>query len=146
MTCISVLSDMEKNLSANCLKHHVKPCCATHIGSAFLDITKDSISDTNASPTRAEAALYDFTLLLRVRLIEVIQPLIIFIFRHGDKIRSRAGRCGQIQGIAIIERTSSSYVMETTSTREPCDPLCSSNRRCTRTFTTRASPSICVHT
>lgn len=50
-----------------------------------MDITKDGISDANASATCAEAALYDFAVLLRVRWVEVVQPLIVF-FRHCNEI------------------------------------------------------------
>jgi hypothetical protein len=55
-----------------------------------LNITKDSISDTNASATCAEAALYDFAILFRMRLGEVVQPLIVF-FRHCGHIDREQG-------------------------------------------------------
>jgi hypothetical protein len=64
---------------------HVKLGDATYIRSTFLNVTKNSISDTNASATRTEAALYDFTILLRRRLGKVVQPLIVFVFRHCDR-------------------------------------------------------------
>lgn len=69
-------------LSVCNLNYHASLRHATHIGPAFLDITKDGISDTNASTTRAEMALYDITLLSRLRRMKVAQPLIVFIFRH----------------------------------------------------------------
>lgn len=58
---------------------------ATHIWTTFLNITKDGISDANASATCAEAALYDLAVLLRVGRVEVVQPLIVF-FRHCNEI------------------------------------------------------------
>jgi hypothetical protein len=77
------------------LKYYARPRYATHIGSTFLNVTKDGICNTNASPTCAEAALYNFTLLLRLRLIKVVQPLVVFIFRHCDKIDRVQGDVGK---------------------------------------------------
>ena len=94
VTCISVL--LVENHSLVChLMYHVRPHHATHIGPAFLNIAKDGISDTNASATRAEPALYDFTLLLCMRLIKVVQPLVVFVFRHCDKIDQDQGYVGK---------------------------------------------------
>ena len=76
---------IEEDLSACHPVYQAKLRRATHIWTTLLYITKDGISDTNASAARAEAALYDFTILLRLRLCKVVQPLIVFLC-HCDKI------------------------------------------------------------
>ena len=123
---------MEKHLSACRLEYHFRFRYATHVGPAFLDITKDGISDTDAPATCAEAALYDLTLLLRLRLRKVVQPLIVFVIRHCDKIERVQGDVGKQKVEPTIERTSSSCRGDIPTTAQPFEPLCSSNRRCTR--------------
>ena len=90
-----LIGNGECNLHLDTIREHLLACdllCClklrntTHIWPAFLNITKDGISDTNASAACAEAALYDFTILLRLLLGKVIQPLIVFVFRHCDEI------------------------------------------------------------
>jgi hypothetical protein len=80
------LGTIEQHLSACHLMYHPKLRHATHIWTTFLDVTKDGISDTNAPATCAEAALYDFTILLRLLLGKMVQPLIVFVVRHCDRI------------------------------------------------------------
>jgi len=71
----------ECNLHLDTVKEHMLAChppgCpklrnTTHVWATFLNVTKDGISNTNASATCAEAALYDFTVLLRRLLGKVV--------------------------------------------------------------------------
>jgi hypothetical protein len=80
------LGTIEKHVSACHLMYYAKLRHATHIGPAFLNVTKDGISNANASATCAEAALYDFAILLRLLLGKVVEPLIVFVVRHCNKI------------------------------------------------------------
>lgn len=88
------LGTIKKRSLACHLMYYIRLPYATHIRPAFLNITKDGISDTNASATCTKAALYDFTILLRLLLGEVVQPLIVFVVRHFDNIDRVQGGAG----------------------------------------------------
>lgn len=112
---------MKEDLSACYLVYHARFRRATHIWTTFLDITKDSISDTNASATRAEAALYDFAVLFRMRLGEVVQPLIVF-FRHCRHIDREQGDVDRQKVKPTEVRTSLNCGANTSPTGEPFEP------------------------
>lgn len=146
VTCISVLSESLVSMPSSV---YVRLRQATHIGSTLLNITKDGISDANAPATCAEAALYNFTLLLRLCLSKVVQPLIVFVLRHCDKksIESRKPSANKKVN-RLTERTSSSCVMDHESQRRSRLSLyiVAISVALARAFTTRASLSICKHT
>ena len=112
---------IKTDLSACHLVYHKGLHCATYIWTTFFDITKDSISDTSASAACADAALYDFSILLRIRLGEVVRPLIV-LFRHCGHIDREQEDVDKQKVRPIMERTISDCRADNSPTGEPFEP------------------------